>query len=183
MRRGRAVRAAEQAGRRAGARAAHRATWLLVAGLAAAVPAAAQQGEGAGDPAAGGAGSGESAPPVGLDQLLKLPSSLDYSVQTRGGQTPGEWRARFRRLEEALVAEREALAEAEGRLEDVARSTDPWTVGPALPGVATRSEAPLDYELRQEIRRRREEIERLERQLRELSVEADLAGVPPEWRR
>ncbi len=130
------------------------------------------------DPGPGAAPAG----PVELQDLLKLPSSLDYSVEMRGGRTPGEWRARFRGIRESLAGERAALSEAETRLEDVAAGTDPWTVGPALPGVAS-TDAPLDFQLRQELRRHRDEIERLERQLRELEIEANLAGVPEEWRR
>jgi hypothetical protein len=43
-------------------------------------------------------------------------------------------------------------------------------------------DAPLDYQLRVSIRRHRSEIERLERKLKQLEIEANLAGVPPEWR-
>ena len=50
--------------------------------------------------------------PVELDKLLQLPSSLDYSAETRRGESRGEWRARFRRLREALDQERVALREA-----------------------------------------------------------------------
>jgi hypothetical protein len=124
----------------------------------------------------------ERPPEVELDRLLQLPTSLDYSVQTRGGQTPGAWRARFRRLRSALDDERAALATAERRLDDVASGADAWTLAPILPGAGASGETPLDFELRQEIRRRREEIERIERRLRELQIEANLAGVPPEWR-
>lgn len=127
-------------------------------------------------------GGGEAAPPVELDRLLQLPSSKDYTVERRGGRTAGEWRRRFAELRRALAEERAALADAERRQEELAGSTDAWKVAPNLPGVgAPSTEAPLDYGLRQEIRRHRAEIERLERQLRELEIEADLAGVPAAW--
>jgi hypothetical protein len=120
--------------------------------------------------------------PVELDRLLQLPSSKDYTVERRGGRTAGEWRRRFAELHDALAGERAALDDAERRLDELAGSTENWKVAPILPGVgAPADEAPLDYGLRQEIRRHREEIERLERQLRELEIEADLAGVPPSW--
>jgi hypothetical protein len=155
---------------------ARRAAWLVAWLLLAVAPAV---GAETAEPALP---EGEaSAPPVELERLLTLPSSLDYSLQTRGGQTPGEWRARFRRLREALDEERAALARAERRLDEVASSADAWTLAPPLPG-ATPGEAPLDFELRQEIRRRRGEIERIERRMRELQVEANLAGVPEAWR-
>lgn len=150
----------------------------IVLGLALALPAIATAGE-----EGEAAGEGETPPRVELEKLLELPASRDYSVESRGGATPGEWRHRFRRVREDLAAEREALEAAEAELEEVAGTTNPWQVGPALPGGnASQGEAPLDYRLRQKIRRHREEIERLERKLRELEVEASLAGVPASWR-
>ena len=53
----------------------------------------------------------------------------------------------------------------------------------AAPGAQPTAEnSPVSYKLRQEIRRQREEVGRAERRLRELEVEASLAGVPAEWR-
>jgi hypothetical protein len=120
---------------------------------------------------------------VGLDRLLKLPSTLDYSVEKRGGLTSGEWRSRFGEIRKALDKERTELASAERDLEHVAGSADAWLVGPPIPGATgAASEAPLDYKIRQAINRHREEIKRLERQLRDLEVEANLAAVPEDWR-
>ena len=127
--------------------------------------------------------SGSDAPQVGLDQLLKLPSTIDYSLERRGGFTAGEWRARFDEIRTALDEEREGLEKAEEDLERIAGSSDAWLVGPPIPGASgAASEAPLDFRIRQTINRHREEIEHLERQLRELEVEANLAGVPEAWR-
>jgi len=120
-------------------------------------------------------------PRVGLDQLLELPTGRTYEVEKRGGMTRQEWTSRFTELTEGLREAREGLAKAETELEEVASSTEPWTLGPALPGV-TSADAPLDYRLRQEIRRHRSEIERLEDRLIELQVQADLSGVPSDWR-
>lgn len=121
-------------------------------------------------------------PAVELDRLLQLPSSLDYSVETRGGDTPGEWRSRFRTLRDALTEERAALRDAEARMEEAAGSAAAWQVAPPIPGASANPDAPLDYQLRQEIKRRRAEIDRLERELSELEIEANLAGVPADWR-
>ena len=122
------------------------------------------------------------APQVDLDQLLKLPSTLDYSVEKRGGLTPGEWRIRFQALRAALAGEREALELAESELERIAGSADAWQVGPPVPGMTGgSSDAPLDFRIRRVINRHRNEIDRLERQLRELEVEANLAMVPEDW--
>jgi hypothetical protein len=135
------------------------------------------------DPAAPETSGGDS-PRVGLDQLLKLPSTLDYSVEKRGGFTSGEWRSRFQELHTALATERESLEGAEKDLDRVAGTADAWLVGPPMPGMSGASaEAPLDFRIRQAINRHRQEIERLERRLRELEIEADLAAVPEGWRK
>jgi hypothetical protein len=144
-----------------------------------AVPASSQ------DPAPSAPGtSGGDPPRVELDQLLKLPSTLDYTVEKRGGFTPGEWRSRFQELRTALATEREGLERAEKDMEQVAGTADAWRVGPPMPGGGgAAAEAPLDFRIRQAIKRHRQEIERLERQIRELEVEANLAAVPEDWRR
>ena len=134
----------------------------------------------------GAAAAGEEPPmeaptPVALDQLLKLPTSLNYSVPSRGGASPSEWRERFAGLRSELASEEEALDTARSKLEEVAGTADAWQVGPAIPG-ADASDAPVDYQLRQRIRRHRAKLEELERSLRDLEVEADLADVPADWR-
>lgn len=147
------------------------ASWLalaLAAPLALGVPAQGQDGS--------------ERPQVGLDQLLELPTGREYAVEKRGGMTRSEWRSRFVALREALAEARESLEKSEAQLEEVAASTEPWQLGPQLPGV-TQADAPLDYRLRQEIRRFREEIERLEDRTAELKVQANLAGVPEDWRK
>ena len=151
---------------------------LALSLLLAAAPASSQ----APDPATPEASGGDS-PRVGLDQLLKLPATLDYSVEERGGLSEGEWRSRFQELRAALAAEREGLATAEEDLERVAGTATAWQVAPPIPGASgAASDAPLDYRIRQAINRHRQEIDRLERQLREVEVEANLAGVPEDWR-
>ncbi|MAE96099.1 MAG: hypothetical protein CL910_15690 [Deltaproteobacteria bacterium] len=121
------------------------------------------------------------APEVQLDQLLQLPSGASYGVEKKGGLTRLEWRNRFQELHEGRRTAEEALEKAETELQEVASSAEPWQLGPPLPGM-TSAEAPLDYRLRQEIRRHRSEIERIDDRLTDLLVQADLAGVPPAWR-
>jgi hypothetical protein len=125
--------------------------------------------------------AGRPAPQVDLEDLLKLPGDVLYDMEKRGGATQGEWRSRFRKVRTDLAGERSALERAQLELEKVAGSSDTWKLAP--PGVsANSSEAPLDYRLRNEIRQHRAEVDRLEKQLRDLEVEANLAGVPEEWR-
>jgi hypothetical protein len=59
--------------------------------------------------------------------------------------------------------------------------TSNWKVG--APGVqaGASDNSPVNYGLRQEIKQNREDVVRAERKLRELSVEANLAGVPENW--
>jgi hypothetical protein len=128
----------------------------------------------------------EPSPPiVELDQLLVLPDSLELDPETRGGATKAEWRARFQSAREDLVAARAALAKTQAKLEDVASDTSAWKMGaPGLggPDANPTKDAPLDYSLSNEMRRNREEVERSERRLTELEIEAELAGVPRDWR-
>ncbi len=124
------------------------------------------------------------APPedaVRLDQLLTLPSSRTYSVERKGGLTRGEWRARYAEVRADLQKERDALEVAEAKLDGSGGAQ--WKVNP-IPGADTSDspEAPLDFQLRSELRRHREEIERLEQKVRQLDIEANLAGVPDDWR-
>ena len=95
--------------------------------------------------------------------------------------THQKWRGRFLELQEGKSAAEQALVKAETELQEIASSAEPWQLGPPLPGV-TAMDAPLDYRLRQEIRRNRSEIEWLDDRMIDLLVQADLAGVPEEWR-
>lgn len=116
-----------------------------------------------------------------LDRLLKLPEGQSYGVDRRGGLSRGEWRSRFLEVRTSLDGERRALAQAQQKLDDAASSASNWQMAP-IPGMEASPDAPLSYELRLEIRRHKSEIERLEKKLRELEIEANLAGVPEDWR-
>ena len=123
----------------------------------------------------------QSAPQVDLDSLLKLPKSMRYDVERKGGATRGEWRERFVTLRGDLAREREVLETAKLSLEKAASGADAWTFSPA--GIGNVTDSPVDYQLREKIRHGEAEVARLEHGLRELEVEANLAGVPEEWRR
>ena len=122
------------------------------------------------------------APAVPLDRLFKLPaSSVGGALEERhGGKTRAEWEERFRSATADLAAAREALADSRKKLEEIAPDKG-WSMSaPGMPVSA--NEAPLDFKLRQEMRRQREDVEHAERHLEELTVEANLAGVPEDWR-
>jgi len=133
-------------------------------------------------PAQAGRSTAEQPAPVALDQLLRLPADRQYGIERRGGLTKWEWRAIFQEVRHKLAAERKALAEATQALEGVAEHSPAWQIGPAVPGMQRSADAPLDYQLQRRIKRHRAEIKRLEARLRGLTTDANLAGVPEEWR-
>jgi len=122
-------------------------------------------------------------PAVELDRLLKLPPTVEVQREQIGSATKSQWRARFasaRAEHDAAVAGLEA---AQKKLGTVAETSEAWTMAPPGAGAtAGANEAPVDYQLRQEVRRGREDLIRSEQNLRELTIEADLAGVPADWR-
>ena len=52
------------------------------------------------------------------------------------------------------------------------------------PGVqaTTQTESTANFSLTQEVKHQREEVTRTQKHLRDLEVEANLAGVPADWR-
>jgi hypothetical protein len=116
---------------------------------------------------------------VSLDKLLKLPDTMEYDVERRGGATRSEWRTRFREARGALEKAKARKAEAQKKLEDAA-SDSSWRFAP--PGASGTTEATENYKLVQEVKRQDAEIQRLDKHLRDLEVEANLAGVPEDWR-
>jgi len=127
-------------------------------------------------------------PAVALDRLLKLPESapVEGSLEKRSGSTRNEWQARYREARGDLKQANAQLEETRAAIEKRAgEESGQWQMSaPGLGGAAAASptDSPLDYKLTQELRRNREEVERAERALQDLDVEANLAGVPPDWR-
>jgi hypothetical protein len=125
------------------------------------------------------------APEVPLENLFKLPESVATTPAgepRRGGKTRAEWHSRFAKAQADVAKARQALEASRKELEKVAPDQAWSMTAPGLPVQASPSETSIDFRLRQEIRRQREDLERAERTLDELSVEANLAGVPEEWR-
>ncbi len=145
-------------------------------GLVLMLPVGAEAEEGAADPAA--------SPEVELEQLLVLPDSLEYGgVERKGGATRQEWRSRFEGARQEVVESRQALARAQQKLARAAQGSSNWSIAP--PGVGNvdvETNNPGQFQLRQEVKRLREDVSAAEQRLRELHVEASLAGVPADWR-
>ena len=121
-------------------------------------------------------------PAVELDRLLKLPASVETPREQIGSATKSQWRARFASARAEHDAALASLEAAQKKLGTAAEETDAWQMAPPGAGATGAADAPLDYQLKQEMRRQREELRRSERTLRDLTIEADLAGVPADWR-
>ena len=118
---------------------------------------------------------------VSLDQLLMLPASLEVETSIRGGATRVEWLSRFAAAEAGVEEAKRNLDGSLAKLGELAQQNQGWKI--AAPGaqLSTDDDSPMNFGLRQEIRRRREEVDRSERALTELVIEANLAGVPEDW--
>ncbi len=118
---------------------------------------------------------------VTLDQLLTLPSALPVESGQHGGLTRGEWSGRFAEAEANVETAKADLDETLDKLSEVVGKASNWKV--AAPGIpaAPSENSPANYGLKQEVRRKREDVARAERALRDLIVEANLAGVPANW--
>jgi hypothetical protein len=123
----------------------------------------------------------EPAKTVDLERLLKLPSSVEYDVDKKGGATKTEWRARFQQARNELQSARAGLEKAEKALETGAQKS-PWSVAPPGVQATTQTESTANFSLSQDVKHQREEVKRTEKHLRDLEVEANLAGVPADWR-
>jgi len=146
--------------------------FFLVVGLVVATTAQAE---------AGASQATGNAPKVDLGRLLKLPDSYAKPTESRRGMGRSEWEVRFESVRLELAESQAALEAAQTELGNAAGDSSQWSV--AAPGTSPNPEnTPLSYKLRQEIRRNREIIERNEKKLRSLEIEADLAEVPANWR-
>ncbi len=122
-------------------------------------------------------------PAVDLDRLLQLPPSEPsiHGNPRPGGATRSQWRTRFSEARGDVEKARMALAVAKKELEELAGDSAAWQM--AVPGGQPDSNenSPVSFRLIQEIRRQREEVEHGQRRIKDLQVEANLAGVPDEW--
>ena len=119
---------------------------------------------------------------VGLDQLLRLPSDLDFERERRRGATAEQWRTRFESSRQELETAKRELRDARSKLDEMAGGGGgaQWKMAP--PGSNQTEASPISFKLREDIRRGKEQVLEAERQQRALIIEADLAGVPETWR-
>jgi multidrug efflux pump subunit AcrB len=138
-------------------------------------------------PSAAGPRRDGAAPPPGIDSLLQLPAGFVPSSERTAvaGASEAEWRRRFRRTRGELDQARNALESTKRELDSVADEGggSQWNVAPAVGGGnSPQGNSPISFKLRQELKRNRESVEKAEKALRQLQIEADLAGVPVAWR-
>ena len=123
-------------------------------------------------------------PEVDLDQLLQLPSSIDFEQQERNGISSDVWKARFRQSFASIRAAESRIAKTKGELDSLSSSSGSgqWQMAP--PGAGTNTEvSPMSFKLREQLREQRAALDAAELSHRELAIQADLAGVPEAWRR
>jgi len=116
-----------------------------------------------------------------MDRLLTLPKSNSYREQRYGGFSRSEWMERFSEAESAVEKAKRELMETQEKLDAAANQSSGWQVAP--PGAPAGEGGTTSFQLVQQVRRHREEVEVAERKRRELIVEANLAGVPEDWYR
>jgi hypothetical protein len=118
-----------------------------------------------------------------LDRLLKIPDATDYSTDVKGGASRAEWRQRFGDARSAVASAERALAASQAKLADSAGEKSEWQFSPpGVPAQEATQDSSSNYQLREQVRRQRGELDRSRARLRELDVQANLAGVPEEWR-
>jgi hypothetical protein len=120
-------------------------------------------------------------PVIALDKLLTIPSSVRIEVERRGGATRSEWRDRFVEAHGAVAEEKGNLEASLEKLSELASSGGNWKVSAPGSQASVDDTTPMNFGLNQQIRRDREAVERTERELLDLKVEANLAGVPEAW--
>ena len=126
------------------------------------------------------ADSPPSTPDVGLEKLLRLPDSYKAHSASKRGVGKEEWQSRFQKIRDDRSEAEGALGKAQIELDGMAKGKSDWSMS-AIGGASSET-SPVSYRLRQEIRRQNSAIEQADRQIRDLGIEADLAGVPQDWR-
>lgn len=115
-----------------------------------------------------------------LDKLLRLPSGVAYDVERKGGAGRLEWKERFADARKDIASAKKEADAVSGKLEKAAVNSDQWRFVP--PGGDVTAENQDNIRLRMDLEKRREELARAERRLKDLEVEANLAAVPEDWR-
>ena len=117
------------------------------------------------------------APAVGLERLLRIPPSIELAPVRRGQRDQEGWREAFREGRAEVSQLEQRIESTQTQLREVA----PGNWGFTAPGAGQQSD-PEVLRLRAMLRRDRQSLESSRERLRDLDVEASLAGVPDAWR-
>jgi hypothetical protein len=145
-----------------------------------ALPGASRAQTGEAEPAPGEpAPAPERSQPLDLDRLLRPPSAIGVpksaSEPSYGGRDRIAWREQFSSAK-AEVADLESKVEVnQQRLRE--NTAGDWNYTPA----GGEASDPEVLKLRAQLRRDRQSLEAARQRLRDLRVEASLAGVPESW--
>jgi hypothetical protein len=104
-----------------------------------------------------------------------VPREAVEAQELRGGKDRAAWEAEFARAREEVRSLEGRIQETQEKLRDVA--SQEWSFSPTGGEVGD----PEILELRATLRRDRESLEAARSRLREMQVEASLAGVPESW--
>lgn len=115
------------------------------------------------------------APTLDLDRLLKPRTTPGVQIHY-GGRSRGAWEAKFARARNEVAGLELNLVEAQERYREA--SSGEWGYSPIGGGMPSDPEV---LKIRAEMKRDRQSLEAARKRLRELGVEASLAGVPEEW--
>jgi len=146
--------------------------------MAIAAPAASGQEGTAGD-GSDSRPEGSAAPSLDLDRLLKprVGGSQPAGSVRPGGKDRETWQRDFDEANTEVKQLRSRVEESQRKMRDTAGNTT-YSYSPAG---AAETYDPEVLKLRAQIQRDRQSLQAAERRLRDLKVEASLAGVPPEW--
>ncbi len=120
----------------------------------------------------------EAAAPLDLDRLLRVPGGSASQGERLGGRSRRAWFDEFERARGDVADLERRIQESQATLRSKA-STD-WGFTPAGASAPT---DPETLKLRADLRRDRQSLDTARTRLRDLEVEASLAGVPDEWKR
>ena len=114
---------------------------------------------------------------TGLERLLRIPPTVDLAPPRRGLRDEEAWREAFRDARAEVFELEQRIGETQTKLREAA----PANWGFTAPGAGQQSD-PEVLRLRAMLRRDRQSLESSRERLRDLDVEASLAGVPDAWR-
>ncbi len=119
---------------------------------------------------------GLSSPSLNLERLLRPPRIASPPPERPGGKDREEWTVEFSRLRTEIADLEQQIASARDRIREVAPHD--WSFTPTGGGMPSDPEV---LRLRAQLRRDRQSLEAARQRLRDLDVEASLAGVPEGW--